>query len=77
MFGGCLPVDHRTTDSPSLNHEGNLVDKGNGNAEQKKENRKRRAANKRSAFACLLYRRNILCAELLVISAIKMRKKSY
>ncbi|MFL0362884.1 hypothetical protein ACH0BF_07665 [Pseudobacillus sp. 179-B 2D1 NHS] len=36
MFGGCLPVDHRTTDSPSLNHEGNLVDKGNGNAEQKK-----------------------------------------
>ena len=75
MFGGCLPVDDRTTDSPSLNRKGNLTDKGNGNAE-KKENRKRRAANKRSAFACLLYRRNIVCAELLVILDTKMQKKS-
>ncbi|KIL72731.1 hypothetical protein SD77_2973 [Bacillus badius] len=37
MFGGCLPVDSCTIVSPSLNRKGNLADKGNGNAESRKE----------------------------------------
>lgn len=75
MFGGCLPVDDRTTVSPSLNRKGNLADKGNGNAEKRIEKEERQISA--LLLPAFFIRRNITCAELLVILDIKMQRKFY